>query len=404
MLLERLLKKFVKRGTLRLIDHTGNETIVGEDLDATSPLTIRLNTSSIGRKVLLNPGLHMPEGYLNGEIDVENGTIYDFLLLLEDNKAAGGEIKALRLNKIFSKAVRALRQFNPAKIAARNARHHYDISEDLYRLFLDPDMQYSCGYFENESDSLETAQIAKKRHIAAKLMIEPGMRVLDIGCGWGGMGLYLAKEFGAQVVGVTLSPEQHRVAVERTVKEGLNDQVDFRVQDYRAVEGPFDRIVSVGMFEHVGINHYDAYFQSVRDLLTDDGVALIHTIARANGPSASNPFIMKYIFPGSYSPAMSEILPAIERTHMSITDIEILRKHYGLTCGHWKDRFAANRDKAEAIYDDRFCRMWEFYLATSELVFTHGSFIVAQFQLSKQKHTVPQTRGYIGEIEAKHPL
>jgi len=401
-LLKRLLKAYIRTGSLRVIDPSGRPINLGDD--AGPALTVRFNNPAIIRKLALNPALHMPEGYMNGDIEIEGGSIYDFLLLLKKNRGGGKKSGAKSRNKSFQKLIRRLFQFNPADVASRNARHHYDLNADMYRLFLDADMQYSCGYFENESDDLETAQAAKKRHIAAKLCIEPGMRVLDIGCGWGGMAIYLARECGAEVVGVTLSPEQRRIAEERASEAGVAGRLSFLEQDYRAIEGPFDRIVSVGMFEHVGVAHYATFFHKVRELLTDDGIALLHTIARRNGPSASNEFIRRHIFPGGYSPAISEIVPSIEKTRMFINDIEIWRDHYGHTCRHWRERFAANRDKAAALYDERFCRMWEFYLATSELTFMYGSHIVAQIQLSKARGAVPRTRNYIEAWEASHPI
>ncbi len=403
MFIKSLLARLVRVGNLTLIDHKGQVSKLGDGLGP--PVTMRLTSSSIARKLLINPGLYMPEGYLDGDFLLEEGSIFDFLMLLQSNQGiGGGRGKAYKLNKRFLNLIRAIHQFNPISRAAENARRHYDLNIDMYRLFLDDDLQYSCAYFENEDDSLEAAQYQKKRHIAAKLMIEPGMRVLDIGCGWGGMALFLAGECGASVTGVTLSPEQASIASERAAKAGLVDKIDIRVQDYRATEGPFDRIVSVGMLEHVGARHFPEYFQGVRDLLSEEGIALIHTIARHDGPSSTNAFIRKYIFPGGYSPALSEVIPAIEGTGMFITDIEILRRHYALTCGHWRRRFAANREKAVAMYDERFCRMWEFYLATSEIVFEKGNHIVVQVQLSRQKQQVPQTRDYIARWEAAHEL
>ncbi len=401
-LLKRLLKSYIRSGALQVIDHTGRTIVAGDG--STPALTLRFKNAAIVRKLALNPALHLPEGYMNGDIEIEGGSIYDFLLLLKKNRGSGKKPGAESRNKTFQKMIRRLFQFNPARVASHNARHHYDLNADMYRLFLDADMQYSCAYFEKESDDLETAQAAKKRHIAAKLCIEPGMRVLDIGCGWGGMAIYLARECGAEVVGITLSPEQRRIAETRAVEAGVAGRVRFLEQDYRAVEGPFDRIVSVGMFEHVGVAHYATFFQKIRELLTDDGIALLHSIARRNGPSATNAFIRKYIFPGGYSPAISEIIPRIEQTRMFINDLEIWRDHYGHTCRHWRERFAANRDRAAALYDERFCRMWEFYLATSELTFMQGSHIVTQIQLSKSRNAVPRTRNYIEAWERRHPI
>jgi len=401
-LLKRLLKSYIRSGALQVIDHTGRTIVAG---DGSGPaLTVRFKNAAIVRKLALNPALHLPEGYMNGDIEIEGGSIYDFLLLLKMNRGSGKKPGAESRNKTFQKLIRRPFQFNPARVAARNARHHYDLNADMYRLFLDADMQYSCGYFEKESDDLETAQAAKKRHIAAKLCIEPGMRVLDIGCGWGGMAIYLARECHAEVVGITLSPEQRRIAEARALEAGVAGRVSFLEQDYRAVEGPFNRIVSVGMFEHVGVAHYATFFQKIRELLADDGIALLHTIARRNGPGATNAFIRKYIFPGGYSPALSEIIPRIEQTRMFINDLEVWRDHYGHTCRHWRERFAANRDRAAALYDERFCRMWEFYLATSELTFMQGGHIVTQIQLSKSRRAVPRTRNYIEAWEARHPI
>jgi len=401
-LLKRLLKSYIRGGALQVIDHTGRTIVAG---DGSAPaLTLRFKNAAIVRKLALNPALHLPEGYMNGDIEIEGGSVYDFLLLLKKSRGGGKKPGAESWNKSFQKLIRRLFQFNPARVASQNARHHYDLNADMYRLFLDADMQYSCAYFEQESDDLETAQAAKKRHIAAKLCIEPGMRVLDIGCGWGGMAIYLARECGAEVVGITLSPEQRRIAEARALEAGVADRVRFVEQDYRAVEGPFDRIVSVGMFEHVGVAHYATFFQKIRELLTADGIALLHTIARRNGPSATNAFIRKYIFPGGYSPAISEIIPRIEQTRMFVNDLEVWRDHYGHTCRHWRQRFAANRDRAAALYDERFCRMWEFYLATSELSFMQGSHIVTQIQLSKSRDAVPRTRNYIEAWERRHPI
>ena len=401
-MLRRLLKAYFRSGSLRVIDPDGQLIVVGDG--AETALTVRFDNWAIIRKLALNPALHLPEGYMNGEIEIEGGSIYDFLLHLKQSRKGGKKPGAESRSKSFQKLLRRLFQFNPARVASRNARHHYDLNAEMYRLFLDADMQYSCGYFEKVSDDLETAQAAKKRHIAAKLCIEPGMRVLDIGCGWGGMAIYLAQTCGAEVVGVTLSPEQRRIAEQRAVAAGVADCVTFLEQDYRAVEGPFDRVVSVGMFEHVGVAHFGEFFRKVRELLAVDGIALLHSIARRNGPSATNEFIRKHIFPGGYSPAISEIVPEIEKTRMFINDIEVWRDHYGYTCRHWRERFAANRVQAAALFDERFCRMWEFYLATSELTFMQGSHIVVQIQLSKARDAVPRSRNYIEAWEKQQPI
>jgi cyclopropane-fatty-acyl-phospholipid synthase len=290
---------------------------------------------------------------------------------------------------------RIARQFNPAGRSRANVAHHYDLSGALYDLFLDADRQYSCAYFARPGMTLEQAQEAKKAHIAAKLLLEPGMRVLDIGCGWGGMALTLARRHGARVLGVTLSQEQHRVATERARAAELSGQVEFRLADYRSVEGTFDRILSVGMFEHVGVPHYRTYFRTLCDRLAPDGVALVHTIGRAAPPGATNPWIAKYIFPGGYCPALSEVAAAVEKEGLWQTDIEVWRLHYAETLRHWHDRFMANIDTARALYDERFCRMWRFYLVASELTFRLNRQCVFQIQLARRQDAVPLTRDYL---------
>ena len=265
----------------------------------------------------------------------------------------------------------------------------------MYELFLDVDRQYSCAYFARPDMTLEEAQAAKKAHIAAKLCLKPGMRVLDIGCGWGGLALSLARDHGARVLGVTLSQEQHRVATERAQAAGLADRVTFRLMDYRDVTERFDRVVSVGMFEHVGVPHYRAYFEAVQARLGPQGVALIHTIGRSAPPGTTNPWIARYIFPGGYIPALSEMMAAVERTDLWPTDVEVWRLHYAETLRHWHDRFMANRDRAEALYDARFCRMWRFYLVASEMGFRVGRQCVFQLQLARDRAAVPLTRAYL---------
>jgi cyclopropane-fatty-acyl-phospholipid synthase len=333
---------------------------------------------------------------------VTEGRIYDFLALLLSNLQDRPLPSLSRSLNGARYLMRRLRQFNPSFRARRNAAYHYDIDGAIYDLFLDRDRQYSCGYFTEGAD-LEEAQLAKKRHLAAKLAIEPGQRVLDIGSGWGGLGLYLAKVASCDVTGVTLSNEQLKISSERAAKEGLARSVRFEFKDYRKVRGRFDRIVSVGMFEHVGVNHYVKFFRKVRDLLTDDGVALIHTIGRAEPPTATNPFIAKYIFPGGYIPALSEMSGAIERSGLVISDLEILRLHYAETLRAWRERFLANWDKAAAVLDENFCRMWEFYLAGSETAFRYQNLVVFQVQLVRRVETLPLTRDYIhrGERELR---
>jgi cyclopropane-fatty-acyl-phospholipid synthase len=296
---------------------------------------------------------------------------------------------------------RRLYQFNPKERARRNVAHHYDLSGALYDLFLDDDRQYSCAYFRRPGDGLETAQEQKKRHIAAKLLLEPGMTVLDIGSGWGGLDLYLAENADVKVTGVTLSTEQLNVSRRRADETGLAGRVEYFLRDYREQTGVFDRIVSVGMFEHVGVGHFDAFFSTVRDRLADDGVALLHMIGRADGPGVTDAWIRKYIFPGGYFPALSEVSFAIEKAGLWVTDIEVLRLHYAETLRHWRRRFLANRDKAVALYDERFCRMWEFYLAASEISFRYMNCAVYQIQLAKRQEAVPLTRDYMAKAERR---
>jgi cyclopropane-fatty-acyl-phospholipid synthase len=291
--------------------------------------------------------------------------------------------------------MRYLNQFNPVKRAQANAAHHYDLSGELYDLFLDDDRQYSCAYFARPDMTLDEAQEAKKHHIAGKLLIEPGMRVLDIGCGWGGMGLTLARDYGAEVTGVTLSKEQHAMANERAETAGVADKAKFHLMDYRQVEGQFDRIVSVGMFEHVGVPHYEEYFRTVNERLTPEGIALIHTIGRADPPGTTSPWITKYIFPGGYVPALSETARAIETQDLYTTDVEVWRLHYAETLKHWHERFVSNIDRARELYDERFCRMWRYYLLACELTFRLNKQVVFQFQLSPRQDAVPLTRDYL---------
>jgi cyclopropane-fatty-acyl-phospholipid synthase len=298
--------------------------------------------------------------------------------------------------------LRRINQYNPVSRARRNAAHHYDLSDQLYDLFLDQDRQYSCAYFSDRSDSLDTAQLNKKRHIAAKLLIRPGQSVLDIGSGWGGLALYLASECGADVTGLTLSVEQHRVAVRRAAAAGLSDRVRFYLRDYREELGRYDRIVSVGMFEHVGINHYNAFFTRLKSLLAPDGVALLHSIGRMDGPGSTHPWIRKYIFPGGYFPALSEVLPVVEQSRLWVTDVEILRLHYAETLKSWRHRFERNRERLPAIYDERFCRMWEMYLVGSEVAFRRGGCMVFQMQLAKAVDSVPIRRDYMLDWEREH--
>ena len=392
-------RRLVRRGQLVLVGPDGRRHVIGKD-GQTPRAVVRITDPKLPLKILLKGDYYLGQGYMDGGIVLEEGGIRDFLEVLSLNigmeSATGLKSIPYKLELLAS----YLLQYNPLGRSRANVAHHYDLSDALYRRFLDEDWQYSCAYFESADATLEQAQLAKKRHIAAKLALKPGMKVLDIGCGWGGMALYLARTAGVDVTGITLSVEQHKVATERAAQAGLSDRVRFVLRDYRHETGTYDRIVSVGMFEHVGVPHYNEFFRKVRDLLADDGLALIHSIGRVDGPGTTNPWMRKYIFPGGYAPALSEVLPAIERACVYVSDIEILRMHYAWTLNHWAQRFAAARaDIAANLYDETFCRMWEFYLAASEMDFAHTGTIVFQIQFSKQIDALPFTRDYMFEAE-----
>ena len=400
MLFSALLKTIVKRGSLTVIRQDGSEMEFGDGTG--EPVVIRLHDRTVSTEIALNPYLKLGEAFMDGRMTVDKpSTIYELLDLLTGNLGRSFAGPAFEVYGALRRMKRRIDQHNPVGKAEKNVAHHYDLDGGIYDLFLDRDKQYSCAYFQRPDMTLEEAQLAKKRHIAAKLGIEPGMRVLDIGCGWGGMALTLAEETGAEVVGVTLSREQLKVAQRRAEEKGLGAQVEFRLQDYRQIKENFDRIVSVGMFEHVGVGHYREYFDKVTNLLTHDGAALIHTIGRLDGPGSTNPWIAKYIFPGGYIPALSEMAGVVERTGLFMTDIEILRLHYAETLREWRRRFLERRETAARIYDERFCRMWEFYLAGSETSFRNEGMVVFQMQLAKKIDVLPLTRDYMLEEERK---
>lgn len=360
------------------------------------PVRAQARSPGFAKKLIRNPHIGLGEAYMDGDFTIENDDLYAFLSLVMGNFAApGSDVWWQRPAERWRTAMRRIEQYNTLGRARANVAHHYDLSGKLYKLFLDDDMQYSCGYFRQPDDTLEQAQINKKDYIARKLLIEPGMSVLDIGCGWGGMGLTLARDFGAHVTGVTLSTEQHQVASERARSAGLQDLVDFRLMDYRQVNERFDRIVSIGMFEHVGTGHYREYFRHVHKLLKPDGVALIHTIGRATPPAKTSPFISRHIFPGAYAPSMSEAVVVIEQEELFTADVEVWRLHYAKTLSIWYDRFMANIDEVREIYDERFCRMWRFYLAVCDVSFRVSRLVVFQFQLSLKQDAVPLTREYL---------
>ena len=403
-LLEFLLRRFVRRGTLRCTTAKGSVFTVGDGTGP--PVAVRFLTKSAEYGVLLDPELRLGEAYMDGTFVVEDGTIADVLEILAIQTPDGSAPYWAQLQWVMRFVKRRLAQFNRKAKSQKNVAHHYDLDGRLYSLFLDADRQYSCAYFEHPGQSLDDAQIAKKRHIAAKLALAPGygskLRVLDIGSGWGGLALYLAEVGGARhVTGVTLSHEQLAIATGRATEKGLSDRVEFRLQDYRDLNETFDRIVSVGMFEHVGVGYYEKFFEKAAKMLEEHGVMLLHTIGRSEGPNVTNPWIAKYIFPGGYIPALSEVMPAIEKSGLLVTDIEILRLHYAETLKAWRDRFLAHREDAERLYDRRFVRMWEFYLAASEMAFRGQAMMVMQFQLAKRQDVVPMTRDYMAREEAR---
>jgi cyclopropane-fatty-acyl-phospholipid synthase len=400
MLAAHFLRYLVRIGTLTVIDaHGRTHRFVGSPEPA---VTMRLHDPALHYRLLFKPDLAVGEAYMDGTLTVEDGTIYALLDLACRNVATMDSYPLQRLQEALKRVFRRLHTYNPIGRAQRNVAHHYDLSDTLYDLFLDKDRQYSCAYFVTDNDSLDVAQDNKKLHLAAKLRLEPGQKLLDIGSGWGGLALYLARLAGIDATGVTLSVEQQKVASERARAAGLADKVRFHLRDYREENGKFDRIVSVGMFEHVGTQHYRTFFTKVRELLSDDGVMLLHSIGRMTPPGSTNPWLRKYIFPGGYTPALSEVFAAVEKAGLWVLDVEVLRLHYASTLREWRRRFDANRDKVRALYDDRFCRMWDFYLAGCEVAFRHLGQMVFQMQLSKRQDAVPLTRDYISEFERAH--
>ncbi|WP_421694458.1 class I SAM-dependent methyltransferase [Aestuariivirga sp.] len=399
-LLDRALKMVMVKGTLRV---TGPDGVVRDYGDGTgTPVNLLINTPLAAAKIAADADLWLGECYMDGSVDVGGGTtLYDALALLTENGQAHRLPKVAKAAYAVRKALKRVDQYNPVGKAKNNVAHHYDLSGALYDLFLDRDRQYSCAYFDTEDGSLEDAQLAKKRHLAAKLDIKPGMKVLDIGSGWGGLGLYIAEICGAEVTGVTLSEEQHKLSNERARQRGISDHVEFLLKDYRHLDQKYDRIVSVGMFEHVGVGHFKEFFTKVNGLLKDDGIAVLHSINRSDGPGATSAWIKKYIFPGGYIPALSEVLPHIEKSGLYVTDIEILRLHYAKTLHEWYLRFADHRARAKELYDERFCRMWEFYLAGSECAFRYGGMNNFQIQFVKNQHVLPLTRNYMIEAEER---
>jgi cyclopropane-fatty-acyl-phospholipid synthase len=385
----------IRHGTLEVVDPNGLLHSYGPP-GAKPRARIAVDRSVAGTRTLLHPSLAIGEAYTEGRLRIEEGTLTDFLdiaLLSRSMATPSGRFGRLLDGLIY--AFNYPRELNWIGRAERNVRYHYDISHKLYELFLDSDMQYSCAYFRDESDNLEQAQLNKKHHLAQKLLLEPGMRVLDIGSGWGGLAVHIAREYGVEVTGVTLSRDQYEVSNARAAAAGVGDRVKFKLLDYRLEKGPYDRIVSVGMFEHVGKPHYTTFFDHLYDLLKDDGIAVLHTIARMTPPAPINPWIRRYIFPGGYLPSLSQLAPILERRGLHLTDFENWRLHYAKTLRHWSARLAANRAEVETMLDERFYRMWQFYLNACEAVFRHQGISVFQMQLAKRTDSVPLCRDYI---------
>jgi cyclopropane-fatty-acyl-phospholipid synthase len=396
-LLRYALSQYIRRGTITFTTADGMVFTCGDG--SGTPVAVRFTTAQTQRRILLNPELALGEAFMDGSFVVEQGSLADVLAIVMDQSDDVPDWA--RLQWWLRYLARRLLQFNARHRARRNVAHHYDLDARLYALFLDADRQYSCAYFDTPDASLDDAQIAKKRHLAAKLLIRPRDRVLDIGSGWGGLGLYLAEMAEANVTGITLSLEQLQASNARAAEKNLARTARFLLQDYRDVAGSFDRIVSVGMFEHVGVAYYEAYFRRCAELMTDDGIMVLHAIGRSSGPDVTSPWITKYIFPGGYIPAMSEVAQAIERAGLLVCDIEILRLHYADTLKAWRERFLARREEAVRLYDERFARMWEFYLACSEMAFRKQNYMVFQVQLAKRQGVVPMTRDYIANEEAR---
>jgi len=404
MIWQNVLKKLVKTGDLTVTDWTGRTSRFGNGGTPKSHVKFRSRAAAL--KMALDPDLQLGEAFMSQDLQIMEGSLYDFLELLLINTGNGmrnvnGTTLAHKMAYNARVASRKLTQNNVQTRSKKNVQVHYDLSGELYDLFLDKDKQYSCAYFENDTATLEQAQLAKKRHIAAKLNLKPGMKVLDIGSGWGGMAFYLAEMYGVDVTGVTLSEEQVQDANAQAEKRGLSGQVRFLLEDYRALDTTFDRIVSVGMFEHVGVGHFREFFEKTSRLLAPDGTALLHSINRADGPGATGAWMQKYIFPGGYAPSLSEVMPHLERHNLYVTDIEILRTHYARTLREWTKRFFANREKIKALYDERFCRMWEFYLVGAELTFRYMSANNFQIQFGHDQHYLPVTRDYMFAEEAR---
>jgi len=392
-----MMKSFVRVGTLKIIDADGKVHVFSGQPGPN--VTMRLSDRSLYHKLVFNPELNAGEAYMDGRMSFEDSTLRDFLTLFSLNRLSLASYPLQKVLRRVSRMFKKGQQANPIGKAQQNVAHHYDLGNDFYKLFLDEGLQYSCAYFTNDDNTLEQAQRNKLRLLAAKLNLSPGLKILDIGCGWGDLALYLARLADVEVVGVTLSKEQFELANARARKAGLDNRVRFELKDYRKVEDRFDRIVSVGMFEHVGVHHYGEFFGKINELMDDDGLALIHSIGHMSPPGTASPWLRKYIFPGAYSPALSEVFEVVEQNSLWVTDLEFLRLHYAKTLAHWSQRFEANRDKVEAMYDARFARMWEFYLISAEMMFRTGSQLVFHMQLARKRDAAPIVRDYITDLQ-----
>ncbi|MEQ1715474.1 MAG: cyclopropane-fatty-acyl-phospholipid synthase family protein [Hyphomicrobium sp.] len=404
--LSTMLKSFVKIGSLTVIDAEGAKHVFAgkpdRDGKPAPQVTMQLTDPTLYRKLFFNPELHAGEAYMDGRMTFPGSSLRDFLTLFSINRLSLGNQPVQKALRRVSRGLKRFQQANPVGKAQQNVAHHYDLGNEFYKIFLDTEMFYSCAYFRDDTETLEQAQRNKCRLIASKLNLQPGQKVLDIGCGWGGLARYLAQIADVEVTGVTLSKEQHALAVERTKAAGLEGRVHIHLQDYRQLSSKFDRIVSVGMFEHVGVGHYGEFFAKVNDLITDDGLMLLHSIGHMSPPGTASPWMRKYIFPGAYSPALSEVFPAVESNSLWVTDLEFLRVHYATTLVHWHERFEKSRATIAKMYDERFCRMFEFYLISAEMMFRTGSQEVFHMQLSRKRDAAPIVRDYIVETQRRY--
>lgn len=396
--LSHMMKSFIRKGRLTVIDAEGKRHVFQGEPGM--EVTMRLTDPKLYRALVFNSELAAGEAYMDGTMRFEEGsTLRDFLRLFSINRLSLGSYPIQKIIRAVKMRFRKHQQSNRKGQAQQNVAHHYDVGNDFYKLFLDDNLLYSCAYFREETETLEEAQRNKLRLIASKLCLKPGMKVLDIGCGWGDMALYLAQIEEVEVLGVTLSKEQQALATKRAQDAGLSHRVRFELRDYRDVTETFDRIVSVGMFEHVGVQHYDEFFAKLNRLMPDDGVALIHSIGHMSPPGMASAWLRKYIFPGAYSPALSEVFESVERNSLWVSDLEFLRVHYATTLAHWGERFERNRGKVVEMYDERFARMWEFYLISAEMMFRTGSQLVFHMQLSRSRDAAPVVRDYITDTQ-----